>query len=162
MFTSVGRLRYGRSTWNLVVDVDPQLTAYYRALLPKAWYPQPPKYPAHISVLRREIPVNLELWNQYDGEAIEFFYVPEVRIGQVYYWLDVYCSRLEDIRLELGLPLANLYEPALPGFRKRFHCTIANIKDQVANGNINTANSVVPKQLHAERLVGVSDNHNRY
>ena len=88
------------------------------------------KYPAHITVSRNEAPVNIEAWKKYDGEAVEFFYTPGIKQGKIYYWLDVYCVRLEDIRLELGLPVVNLYEPPLPGFRKRFHLTVANIKGQ--------------------------------
>jgi hypothetical protein len=130
LFTSTGRLRYGRNSWRLQVDTDQELADYYRALLPKAWYAQRGRYPAHITVSRNEEPVNKAAWKQYDGQEVEFFYCPGVKEGKIYYWLDVYCVRLEEIRLELGLPAVNLYEPPLPGFRKRFHMTCANIKGQ--------------------------------
>jgi hypothetical protein len=98
--------------------------------MPKAWYAQRGLHAAHITVSRNEEPPNKEFWKKYDGEKLEFFYLPGLKAGKIYFWLDVYCVRLEEIRLELGLPVVNLFEPPLPGFRKRFHLTISNIKGQ--------------------------------
>lgn len=130
LYTSTGRLRYGRNSWWLCVDCDQGLADYYRALLPKAWNTSRGRYDAHITVARDEEPPNKEFWKKYDGESLEFFYLPGIKQGKIYYWLDIYCVRLEEIRLELGLPVENKFEPPLPGYRKRFHLTIANIKGQ--------------------------------
>ena len=125
---SVGVLRYGHNSWWLCVDCDQGLADFYRALLPKAWGAQRGRYDAHITVCRNEEPPNKAAWKKYDGNEVEFFYPPGVKQGKLYWWLDVYCVKLEDIRLELGLPVVNLFEPPLPGFRKRFHLTIGNCK----------------------------------
>jgi hypothetical protein len=111
LFTSKGTLRYGRTSWWLCVDCDQNLADYYRALMPKAWDARRGRYDAHITVSRDEEPVNKEAWKKYDGQQIEFFYLPGVKFGKIYYWLDIYCKQLEEIRLELGLPVVNLFEP---------------------------------------------------
>ena len=128
LFVSTGRLRYATDSWWLVVDCDQVLADYYLALMPKAWYAQRGRYPAHITVSRNEEPPNKEHWKKYDGQLLEFFYLPGLKQGKIYFWLDIYCKKLEEIRLELGLQVINLFEPPLPGFRKRFHMTIANTK----------------------------------
>lgn len=130
LHTSVGRLRYAQNSFWLCVDVNQDIANMYLALLPKAWQPQRPKWPAHITVVRDEPPPNEAAWKKYDGQPLEFYYLSGVKQGKIYWWLDVYCKQLEEIRLELGLPVVNLFEPPLPGFRKRFHMTIANCKDK--------------------------------
>jgi len=147
---SIGTLRYGRSSYWLVVDVDPQLVAYYRRLLPqrveysltigKVRYDpvcldaeghwviiNPQRYDAHISVVRNEVPTDLSSWGKYDGQDVEFEYEHEVRHDDKYWWLDVYCERLEAIRGELGLSVTSVLSRP-PDGRWCFHCTIGNTK----------------------------------
>jgi len=130
LYTSRGRLHYGSDNWWLRVYCDQQLADYYCALLPKAWCVRRGKHSAHITVSRNEEPVNKAAWRKYDGQEIEFSYLPSVVFGKIYWWLDIYCVKLEEIRLELGLPVVNMYEPPLAGFRKRFHMTVGNNKEQ--------------------------------
>src|SRR5687767_5811035 len=104
---SVGILRYSFHDdygYKLIVEVDQNISDYYRSLIPKYHYVQPQKYPAHISVIRHEVPVHLEHWGKYEGEEICFCYNPIIRHGKVYWWLDVHSNRLREIRNELGLP----------------------------------------------------------
>lgn len=120
-----------------MVDVDPELGAYYRALMPKHLRILPGKYTTHITVVRpeKEIPLNFTVWNKYEGQKIEFLYESRVVHGKMYYWLRVLSKRLEEIRLELGLELersktltdASYDAPPQP-FIKFFHCTIGNSK----------------------------------
>lgn len=131
MFRSVGTLRYhNEPLLKLVVDIDQEISNYYRSLLPKYIKPNPQMYGAHISVVRREIPPNMEFWGKYEGEEIEFFYEPGVKFDKVYCWLNVWCNRLEDIRKELGLPVFSKYTIPPEGFLKCFHTTIGNFKEQ--------------------------------
>jgi len=134
MHESQGILRYEKTdTWyRLTVEVDRGLSDYYRNLIPKWHYVQPQKWPAHITVVRpiKETPVTLEYWDRYEGEEINFFYEPYVYSGRVYYWLNIWCARLEDIRRELGMPVTSPYTLPPEGFAKCFHCTIGNKKER--------------------------------
>ena len=131
MFKSTGTLRYDTiSGHRLVVEVDQGIADYYRSLIP-LWKPvNKPMWPAHVTLVRpdKEVPVNLEHWCKYEGEPIEFLYEPHVYSGKVYYWLNIWCNRLEDIRLELGLPVVSEFTLPPDGFIKCFHCTIGNMK----------------------------------
>ncbi len=131
LFKSTGTLRYGFT--NLVLDVDQGIVDYYRALLPKSVRTNRQMYPAHISVIRKETPPKMELWNKYSGEQIEFEYSNIIHNGEVYYWLNCWCQRLEDIRVELGLPVDSPYTRPPDGFAKTFHVTLGNIKELVQN-----------------------------
>lgn len=137
MFKYTGILRYSTAPYRLVVEIDDELARYYRALLPK-WYPcVSQRYQTHVTVVRpeRDVPLNLTAWGKYEDERIEFFYEPGVRRGKVFYWLRVCCTRLEDIRLELGLPCQVSFDPSEASytvppapFRKYFHVTIGNYR----------------------------------
>jgi len=127
---SIGKLRYSDEGWKLIVEVDKGIAEYYRALIPK-WLPvMPTRYDPHITVVRqeKEEPVHKEHWKKYQGEEVEFFYSPIVQQGKVYYWLNIFCVQLEDIRLELGLPVRSEFTLPPEGFRKCFHMTVANKK----------------------------------
>jgi hypothetical protein len=76
----------------------------------------------------KEAPVNLEHWGKYEGEPLTFLYEPYVYEGTVYYWLNIWCVRLEEMRRELGLPVVSQFTLPPEGFTKCFHCTIANKK----------------------------------
>lgn len=122
LYKSVGILRYFHNgNYKLIVEIDQALVNYYRSLIPKYINFQNSKYRAHISVVRREIPNNLEYWNKYEGNKVIFYYNPSINIGQKYIWLNVICSKLNIIRKELGLPINR-------GSYKYFHFTIGNMK----------------------------------
>jgi len=89
-------------------------------------------YPPHITVVRvhKEKVPNKEYWDKYAGEEIEFSYSPIVHEGSVYYWLNVFCVRLEEIRRELGLSVVSEYTLPPEGFIKCFHMTLGNKKPQ--------------------------------
>lgn len=123
--------------YRLVVDINSDLGAYYRALAPKHLYIAPPRYPTHITVVRpeKDVPPNLAPWGRYENEAVEFLYEPRLTHGRAYYWLRILSKRLEDIRTELGLGLERSktpsdasYEEPPAGYAKFFHCTIGNNK----------------------------------
>jgi hypothetical protein len=127
-FQSSGVLRYGQS--NLVLDVDQGVVDYYRALMPKSIRTNRQLYNAHISVVRKEVPPRMELWGKYAGEVVEFIYGNEVFHGTVYYWLNAFSKRLEEVRAELGLPVDSPFTKPPEGFLKTFHITLGNCKPQ--------------------------------
>jgi hypothetical protein len=116
----------------LVVNADQELSNYYRVLIPKWKNAKSQMYPAHITVVREglEEPKNLEFWGKYQGEKIEFYYSPEVQEGTVYFWLNIFSVRLEEIRIELGLSVHSEYTLPPEGFTKCFHMTVGNKKCQ--------------------------------
>ncbi len=130
MFSSTGTLSYGEG-YKLVVSCDQELADYYRSLIPKYYDVQRGRYPAHVTVVRtgKEMPIILENWGKYQGEEIDFLYDPTMRMGEIYFWLNIWCKRLEEIRVELGLSNRSMYTlpPDCP-FAKCFHMTVANCK----------------------------------
>lgn len=132
LFKSWGPLAYSRTDnggYKLIVRVDPDLVNYYRSLMPKWVKTNKQMYAPHISVVRNETPVNLDCWGKYQDEEVEFAYSPIVYSGQVYYWLNVFCKRLEAVRIELGLPVSTQYTLPPTGFVKCFHLTLGNNKN---------------------------------
>jgi len=131
LYQAKGKLHYSTSNgYKLIVECEQDIADMYRALVPKYYYLQRQRYPAHITVVRsyKEIPLNMEPWGKYDGEVIEYYYEPFIRIGTAYMWLNILCKRLEEIRYELGLPIRSEYTQPPEGFSKYFHMTIGNIK----------------------------------
>lgn len=118
---SVGKLRYSvkressDQNWWVVLDCDPSIGLYYRHLYKlhhnHCHKLQRPFWDAHITVLRNEEPNDeyKHLWGKYEGEEIEFTYQPGVRDNygperyRSFYWLEVQCPRVAEIREELGL-----------------------------------------------------------
>lgn len=127
MHKSVGSLVYSENPYKLIVSVDDEIARYYRSFIPKYYKVQKPLYPAHISTVRNEQPLNLSVWGKYHNQPIEFDYENYIYNGEVYYWLNVYSDGLEEIRIELGLPNTSQYTRS-PDNRHRFHCTIGNVK----------------------------------
>lgn len=130
---SVGVLKYssnGNDFYRLTVEVDQEISNYYRSLIPKWHDVNRPRWPAHITVVRpeKEKPVFLEHWNKHNNREIEFQYTPTVFQGKVYFWLNAFCTELEQIRKELGLPVRSEFTLPPEGFTKCFHITIANLK----------------------------------
>ena len=129
LYATTGTFRYFKKEgYKLIVEVDQELSDYYRSLIPRYKDVNHQRYGAHISVVRREIPVNLEFWGKYEGQEVEFVYDSEVKWGRVYYWLNTFSEKLEKVRTELGLPVSTEYTRPPEGFVKCFHMTLANVK----------------------------------
>lgn len=102
-----------------VVNVDKEITRYYRWWLRYQYHTHlfPPAWDAHISVVRGEKidPLSQHLWKKHQGKHVEFYYkhVGEIqktrsRLGSgpddgKYYFIDIKCPFLDEIRQELGL-----------------------------------------------------------
>jgi hypothetical protein len=128
VYSSTGILKYSENPYKLIVLIDKEITNYYRSLIPKYVITNRQMYPPHISVVRKEEPVNLEAWNKYQDQEIDFEYENIVYSGEVYIWLNVFSSKLEEIRLELGLPVTSLYTRPPGEYKKVFHTTLGNYK----------------------------------
>lgn len=103
-----------RDKWWCVVEVDKEITRYYRWWLAKEKhiFLYQPSWDAHISIIRGEFACakQPELWKKYHNEKVDFLYEHgNLRIGDdprggKYYWIDVECPKLEMVRKEYGLP----------------------------------------------------------
>ena len=104
-----------------IVQCDSEILKYYRWLLLRRGIDihKGSLWGAHITWNRGEEPPHKSLWSKYEGAAVEFRYSNYLRWdnGQ-HVWLDVYCTILNQIRIELGL------EP-LP--QMSFHLTVGRL-----------------------------------
>jgi hypothetical protein len=108
MFSSSGIIQYSENLsdpTSLRLLTDPDLSNYYRSLIPKWLRQAKPGYAPHISVVRKEIPADLSAWGKYEGEVVEFKYSNIIHTDGKYFWLNCFSYRLEEIRSDLGLPL---------------------------------------------------------
>jgi hypothetical protein len=131
LYDSTGILRYSNEvSHRLVLEIDREIVRYYRSLIPKHFSTNLPRYVPHITVVRpeKEVPINLEFWGKYEGLEVPFLYDNQIQCGKVYYWLNAFCKKLEEIRLELGLPVISQYGQPPEGFTRVFHITICNKK----------------------------------
>lgn len=127
MFKSVGKLIYFENHYKLIVAVDNEISYYYRALIPKYLQVRKPMYSSHISVVRNEVPPNLNRWGKYQGLEVNFEYESFIYNDELYYWLNAYSPILENVRVDLGLPNLSQYTRS-PDGKHKFHITIGNTK----------------------------------
>jgi hypothetical protein len=130
-YNSIGILRYSHTPgygWKLIAEVDKELVRFSRALVPKTIHLNSTRYAPHISIIRKEVPPNLDLWGLHEGKEISFEYNPYIFNGEVYYWLRVFSVQIEKIRLELGLLRYSSWSRP-PDGQDCFHITIGNCKN---------------------------------
>ncbi len=131
MFCSTGFLRYS-GNWSLRLEADQQISNYYRSLIPKFKNSNGLRYPAHITIVREkngleyDKPTDMSNWGKYEGEKVLFFYDGAIMEGEVYYWINTFSKRFEEIRTELGLSCEEKFSIPPEGFQKTFHMSIAN------------------------------------
>ena len=116
-------VKTSRSNWWCVVNVDREITRYYRWWLKRELHIHlyQPSWDAHISIVRGESVCSKRplIWNKYNNEHVDFLYdATEIMSspdpdGGHFYWIAVECPKLGEIRKELGLPTG-----------WRFHLTI--------------------------------------
>lgn len=112
-----GTLNFRRN--NLVVSLEEDFTAYYRKLFGLRNILLKPSFDSHITVAK-----NID-GSKFQDEKIEFTYSHLIRISgdttkdrkENFYFLDVWCDRLKEIRKELNLPCWY-----------KFHITIGKIR----------------------------------
>ena len=124
-FKAKGVIRYdpyrgkmkSNTKWWVVVNTDQEITRYYRWWVHRRYWIelQQPAWGSHVSIIRGEKPADhlMHLWKKYDGHWIEFEYNHNVRQSgdttgwdrpDCFWFLDVRCEFLNQIRGELGRP----------------------------------------------------------
>ena len=102
--------------WWCVLDVDREITRYYRWWLRRERHIhlEQPAWDAHISVVRGESACSRlpAIWKKYHKQKIDFTYqhgqirsAPDKDQPGTFYWIDVECPMLGEIRRELNLPV---------------------------------------------------------
>lgn len=129
-FRSTGPLRYSFDAaygYRLAVDVDPEIHRLARWFVPEHIGLIKPRYDPHITVVRREVPPNLERWGRDEGRIVEFWYETYVRNDEIYWWLRVFSDDLAQVRKELGL-VAYGSTTMAPDLKRCYHMTVGNVK----------------------------------
>jgi hypothetical protein len=137
MFKSIGKLLYHNDPYKLIVEVDEAISDYYQSFMPKYIEYNKQRYTAHISVIRKEIIPNMDLWGKYNLQDIEFEYENYIYISPNFFWLNVYSEELENIRFELGMSRTSEITRS-PDGRHKFHITLGNFKNLTPLTSINT------------------------
>jgi hypothetical protein len=123
-FKSKGRIEYNPARGNLkkkpdwwaILHCSEEITRYYRYWVYKRYHIplSKPSWGSHISIIRGEKPYDdqMHFWKKYDGLEVEFEYSHNVRQSgdttgwdrpDSYWFVDVKCDFLIDIRKELNL-----------------------------------------------------------
>lgn len=125
-FTGYGKLHYEETELRLVLQLEQDLSDYYRALIPPYLRVYKQGWPAHITVVRPgfESPPKIRYWGNYEGERVEFIYTSYLECGMGYYWFNAWSKRLEAVREELGLVNMSRFALKPEGYTKTFHCTV--------------------------------------
>ena len=123
MFKSIGKLEVSDNPFKIIVAVDKGLADFYRSLIPKSVDLQLQRYTPHITVARHDnVVIDFDL-----PHMVEFDYSPYIYNNHMYYWLEVKCDLLKQIRRRLGLPLLSELTKS-PDGRHDFHITLGNLK----------------------------------
>lgn len=121
-YEASGTFHYGPGV-KAIISVEQSISNYYRSLIPKYVNVNPQMHPAHITVVRigLECPIDRE-WGKHEGEKVCFAYDSNVQFDGTYFYLNVHCDKIGDIREELGLPRYRFDD------NKKYHITIGNVK----------------------------------
>jgi hypothetical protein len=115
---SIGKIVYGPNShlgspknWAILM-CDEEIGRYYRHLY-EMEYPYlngkgsskliRSVWGVHCSFVRSEV-VSSSLWKMNENKLVEFDYYPPVKTNGEYYWLNVKCSYLLNLRERYGLP----------------------------------------------------------
>lgn len=130
-FEMVGILHYSvlepGVSYKLTTVVDPGVAEFYRKLVPKHQKCQPGRYAPHVTVVRNELPTDMEKWGLYEGKEVVVEYDNIPKYDGTYWWLDCYSEFLEQVREDLGLPRYAKWNMP-PDGKACFHMTIGNSK----------------------------------
>lgn len=155
MLKSTGRIIYNpyrggmknRNNGWCVIDIDKEITRYYRFWLKYQYHInlQPPAWDAHISCIRGEkIKPELQyLWGKYNNQIIEFEYNhgdihqcksgrTDIEQGGDYYYMNVKCPKIDEIRNEFGLTSGFNYHFTI-GRTYEYICRAENRKNKRNN-----------------------------
>ena len=123
MFKISGTIKY-YNTW-VLAEIDEDLGPYYRALLPKAWYVNPPMAKPHVSIVRIFEEPDRKNWRKYDNLSLIIDVFPGVQTDGTYFWLDCLSDEVGFVRRSLGLKTFRQDEWS---DYNCYHVTIGNVK----------------------------------
>lgn len=106
---------------SIVANVDNEIGRYYRSLVPRYYYIQPPKYHLHATVVRSG---EVELITKTFSGTIDIYYSPVIYYKEPYFWLNCWSEEIAKIREELGLRKFRFPD------QTSYHITIGNIKNE--------------------------------
>ena len=112
------------AAWWMILKTDEGIVEYYKHWIKKYHNVKFEQtiWGSHISVNRGFPPPNKALWGKYAGEEIEYTYSNRIYLAnEIFFCVDAYSTRLEEIREELGLT-------RLPNYG--FHITIGRLNKQ--------------------------------
>jgi hypothetical protein len=104
-----------------VLEVDREITRYYRALLFKSKHIRlcQPAWDAHVSIVRGEYIPNMAKWKYNQSTSIAISYDPtqihQTKSGRLdndtgdFYYIPIYSDDINNIRKQLGLPTYDEY-----------------------------------------------------
>lgn len=127
MFSAKGTLVYDPESrivfepWWLLLKTDKSILDYYQHWIKSIYdvdFIRQTVWGPHVSVNRGDIPPDIMKWRKYDGEVVDYKYSNRIYRKHWFFCVEVYSTRLEDIREEMGLS-------RLPP--KGFHMTIGRI-----------------------------------
>ena len=123
-----GTLQYSSDPLKLILQVDSGLADFYRSTIPKYFHVKPPMFEPHISVIRNPtVPLNMKVWEKYQGKLMSFRYDTYIYNDELYYWLNVLSLDLESVRKELGMqPYGDVTRS--PDGQHLYHITLGNLK----------------------------------
>jgi len=134
-------LKHLKKVWWGVVEVDREITRYFRWFLIKQYNALElkniilsPAFDAHFTVFcgHKDVIHNMDgvirYWNTYHNQLVDFYYDEKIREvnrkGNVYFVVDIKCQQLLDLRKQMGLKT-----------NWGFHLTVGkrvfNVKDDV-------------------------------
>jgi hypothetical protein len=118
-YTSTGKIVYDpyrgsmkhKTAWWCVLEVDPEITRYYRWWIEREHHIHSlvvPAWDAHVSIIRGEEPREdlKHLWKKYHGQKVEFKYEhnPSRAKKSEFWFVEVEAPFLIDIRKEFEKP----------------------------------------------------------
>lgn len=118
LFTSASIRVYSR--W-AVAYIDQGIVDFYLSLIPKARYVTRQRWPAHLTVIRKDKEEFTIQIKKYDGCAVEVKYSTDIIYQEPYYFLNAWSDEIGKIRESVGMPAYR--EPY-----SSYHITLGNVK----------------------------------
>lgn len=103
-------IKNNRPYW-LVLNLPHEIIQYYQWFVRKELFIdiKDPPHSAHVSIVRGEVPPNIDMWKKYDGKKLQFQYYPHIIMKKdkkkpgYFFFINFDCDEIMNIREELGL-----------------------------------------------------------
>ncbi|AFA44301.1 hypothetical protein DIDNDMLP_00476 [Klebsiella phage KP13-7] len=103
-------IKNNRPYW-LVLNLPDEIVKYYQWFVRKELFIdiKDPLHSAHVSIVRGEVPPNIDMWKKYDGMKLQFQYYPYITMKKDnknpgnFFFIEFDSDEIMSIRDELGL-----------------------------------------------------------